>query len=423
MIKNDILRLSKSRFVVYINFTNRRCSIRDLFSIFKPNIILLYNFTPSNLFAYLNLFKNEFKNLKKIFLFFVWSIKKNSLFKIEPFSIKKIIMSILEKEIFSMSNTQALLGIYEKKYNKLKIDAAFNHFDLSHLDYSIIFPLKKNKIPTISSSHGLSRINFFREAFSSDYFLTQGSKYCNLLKNIFGKENIYLSINNFYDSLSNNYDKIDSKFYFNLDSKKPVCIFTDESSYLNHDQFINTQFNNINKIMELKKTNPDLQLIFRYHGGFNISDIFEYIKSFGINGIYVQQHPKPLFKDIVKSADIVISHGSSSILESLSLGVPVIYLTANGHTDPFLCGYKHIKVIDNFDLLDGCIKKILKRSLSKTRVKKDSVKFFRDFNLSNNNTSDIIKKIINKKKLDNSDFLDWHKRIDNVLKFKYNKYS
>ena len=323
-----------------------------------------------------------------------------------------------------MSNTLALLGIYEKKYNKLKIDAVFNHFDLTPLEYSLIFPLKKNKIPTISASHGLSRLNFFREAFSSDYFLTQGSKYSSLLKNIFGKENIFLSKNNLYDSLNTNYDKLDCKLYFNLDPKKPVCIFADESSYLNQDQFINTQFNNINKVIELKKKIPDLQLIFRYHGGFNISNISEYIKSFGNDGIYVQQHPRPLFKDIAKSADLIISHGSSTVLEALSLGVPVIYLTANGHADSFLYGHKHIKIINNFDLLDGCIKKILKKSLPRKRVKKDSIKFFKHFNLSDKNLSDIIIKILyKKKKLDNSDFQDWNKRIESVLRFDYSKYS
>lgn len=422
MIKKDIDKLSRSNLGIYVNFVTEPISISELFSLFKPNIKILYNFTPSNLFKF-NIFKNDSKNLKRIYFLLANKINKDKFFNNKSFLLKKNILSILKIEFFRMSDTLALLNAYEKKYNNLSIDVAFNHFDLTPLDYSLVFPLKKKNIPSISSSHGLSKITFFREAFASDFFLTQGSKYLNLLKKTFGGKEVFLSKNNYYDSLNLNYQKNNFKRRFNLDVNKPVCIFTDESSYLNNDQYTNSQFENINRIIDIKKNFPDIQLIFRYHGGHNISSIAKYINSFGYKDVLVQQHPKPLFVEIVKAADFVICHGSSAIIESLLLGVPVIYLTATGYTDSFLTNYKHIKNVNNFYSLNNSINLMLKNKFPRKKIRNESKLFFKDFSESKNSLSSFIKKIIKKKykKIDNPNFKDWEKRLERTLKFKYPK--
>ena len=420
MIKSDILRLSKNDCLIFINFIDHSIAIKDLYKILKPNIKILYNFMPISLFQNLN-FNKIFlgrKNLNKI------------LIKITNYlntlgSFNKIFLKAIQNEIlFFMPGTMSLLKNYEKKYSKLKLDIAFSHFDLHAFETALIFPLKKKKIPTISSSHGMPGFLFFREVYSSDFFLTSSNIYQKFLQNTLKTKKILLSNNNFYDSINCKYNKKSAKLLFNLNPQKPVCIFCDDSSFLIQDQFINSEFSNINKIIELKNKMPDIQLILRYHGGFDISNLRKYIDSFGYKDIFVQQHPNPLFREIVKAADIVITHRSSAMLESLASGVPVIYMTSESYIDPFFKGYKEIKIINNFNVLHDHINKFFKnKNYKEKKIQKNKSRFLNNFQSSRKKRylSDFIINSLNKnKKLENVDFLDWQQRLYNTIKYKNN---
>lgn len=420
MIKNDILRLSKSNCLIFINFVDNSIDIKDLHKILKPNIKILYNFTPISLFQ-IQIFNKIFlghKSINKILTKIT-----NYLNKLGSFN--KIFLKAIKNEIlFFIPGTISLLQNYEKKYNKLNLNIAFNHFDLHPFETALIFPLKKNKILTVSSAHGMAKSLLFRDVYASDFFLTSSNIYKNFLQNVFNTKRVLLSNNNFYDSINYKYNKKKAKLLFNLNPQKPVCIFCDDSSFLNSEQYINSQFSNINKIIELKNKIPDIQLIFRYHGGFDISNIRKYIDSFGYKDIFVQQHPEPLFREIVKAANIVISHGSSAILETLASGVPVIYITSETYLDPFFKNYKEIKIINNFNLLYDYINKFFKSKNYKIKkIQKKKSRFLNNFQSigKKNYLSDFILNSLNKnKKLENVDFFDWQKRLNKTLKYKNN---
>jgi hypothetical protein len=428
MIAKDILRLSKKKYFIYINFLNAPPGAKELLKINQSNIRFMYNFTPNYLFTFFNPNKisKEDKILNKIFYLFYNHFKQNNFYIKKNFSFKKIFLRALKKEIsFFMPRTISLLSIYEKRYSSLKLDLAFNHFDSSPFEQALIFPLKKRKIITVSSSHGMSTATFFREAYSSDYFLTTCKFYKELLQNVFNTRNIFLFNDNLYASFKYRFtkEKTDAKRFFNLDNKNPVIIFCDDSSFLFSGEYINSQFSNIKKIILLKEKIPNLQLIFRYHAGIDITYIKKYIKSFGYNDVYVQQHPNPHFYEFVKTADLVIAHRSSVIFESLSCGVPVVYLTAPNCVDPFLLGYKELKIIHNFDLLYNYVDNFFKnKALTKIiEIKKSN--FLKDFHTQDKKKylSKFIENVLKtENNLDNNNFFDWHKRINNTTNLKHN---
>jgi hypothetical protein len=417
MIASDIFRLSKKKYFIYINFLNNPPDIKELFKINQHNIKFMYNFIPNYLFTFLspNKTDKETKNLNKILYLFNKEFKKNNSIIKKSLYFKKVFLRPFKKEILIfMPKTISLLSLYEKKYSRLKLDLAFNHFDLTPFEQALIFPLKKKKITTVSSSHGMSTALFFKETYASDYFLTTCKFYQKFLKNLFNSKNIFLFNDNFYNSFNDRFNKKKVKNFLNLDEKKPVCIFCDDSSFLAAGEYINSQFLNIEKIIALKKKIPDLQLIFRYHAGIDITSIKKYIESFGYNDIYIQQHPNPSFNEIVKAADIVIAHRSSVILESLSHGVPVVYLTATSYLDPFLFGYKELKIINNFDSLYNYIETFFKNKLLTKKRKRKKLNFINDFHTQDKKKylSKFIEHTLNmNSNLENNDFLDWHNRI------------
>lgn len=427
MIAKDILRLSKKKYFIYINFLNGSTGLKELLKINQYNVRFMYNLTPNYLFTFFNPNKisKEDKILNKIFYIFYKQFKRNNYNFKKNFSFKKIFLRALKREIsFFMPKTISLLSIYEKKYSSLKLDLAFNHFDITHFEQALIFPLKKNNIITVSSSHGMSTATFFKEAYSSDYFLTTCKFYKKLLQSVFNTRNIFLFNDNFYSSFKYRFikEKAKAKNFFSLHNKKPVIIFCDDSSFLLSGEHINSQFSNIQKIIVLKEKIPNLQLIFRYHAGIDITNIKKYIKSFGYNDVYVQQHPNPHFYEFVKTADLVIAHRSSVIFESLSCGVPVVYLTATSGVDPFLLGYKELKIINNFDLLYNYIDKFFKKKTLTKIIETKKSNFLKDFHNRDKKKylSKFIENLLNKENnLNNNNFLDWQKRINNTLNLKH----
>jgi hypothetical protein len=388
-ITKEIVNLSENNLGVNIKFMSDTPSIDKLYSIIGCNIKLIYNFYPSY-FASITTHKIniiEYNQLKKIF-----KILKNIFFTNKIFlnnnPILKIFIIYLQNEIFyTMPKTIKVLNISENNLIKYKPTIIFNQFDFHPIEKANILPAIKKNIITISSTHGLPRSLWFKEYFASDIFLVSSKKYLTFLKNIFRKNNIYLINDNYYSSLHLNYNKINEKLLWNLNPKKPVCIFCDNSQWIIDNQFINSEFYFLNVVMNIKYKNPNLQIILRVHAGFNAAVIKEYISSFGYKDVYFQQHPNPDFKDIVKAADLVVAQGGSSIIESLNHGVPVIYLTALGYADPFYKGYKNIEIVDNFALLPHKINELLSKKTSRKVIKKESSKFFDEFQSKKKNNS------------------------------------
>jgi predicted glycosyltransferase len=161
-----------------------------------------------------------------------------------------------------------------------------------------------------------------------------------------------------------------SELGFNPDA--PLCVFCSVSE-IGGFELIHSTFHVLERILELKRKKPDLQIVYRVHHGINYDILREYFQALNIPGLFFEeslQPPHPLFLDLVKAADFVVAQAGSAISESLVTGVPVIYLCALSIVDPAYLDCEAILVADSFDKLDSSIQQLLDSPLSRQEVRR-----------------------------------------------------
>ena len=426
-IKEDIFLLNSKGYEIYINFVDKKISLRNYLDLYNNNINVISSFYKAILKIKCDYFLNKNNiNIKKIVNDIFHKITnyliKSKLFIDKNGSFVEAAIPPIKKEILSgVNSTINKILIAEQIIKNFSPKIVISQFDLHADEASNVLPAIKNNVITIGTMHGLGgELDFIRHTYISDYLITTGSISRNIICKALKvpKKKILLlrdiRMKKFFYSLS---DKKTEKVRLGLDPNRPVCVISDMSGWLASYQYKNSEFKNYNEIMKIKEEISNLQIIFRVHHGIDYLNIKKYIESFKIKDIYFQLSSDVAFSEVVKAADLVVSHFCSSILESIVSGVPVIYLTTLSHVDKNFLGYNHVYDVKDFRLLRKNIKFIINKKLTQSKVRSDAKLFIKDFaNLDHTLKSDslfgvlnIIKKY-NKKKNKNK-ILDFEKRI------------
>ncbi len=267
----------------------------------------------------------------------------------------------------------------ENIINTFAPDFVIAHFAMHPKESCDVLPARVLGIPTLSLTHGIpGYTGSERDTISTQYYAVEGDAYREaILASVKSPPDTVITVGQSrLEKITCSYDTGKWKEFFGFNPDRPVCIFCDHSIWSLEVDYRHSTFKTIEQILNLKKHIPELQIIFRVHHGPDYTSMQRYFKNLDIPDVIFQISPSPLFTEIVKAADVVISHHTSAITEALLSGVRVIYLCALSGIEPIYVGYEAIAVADKFEKLPILVKNILDNPLPREEVRKMAQPYF-----------------------------------------------
>ena len=273
----------------------------------------------------------------------------------------------------------------EVRKNWLKNEALITEYKpsvlYSHFNYlSDIFPYRKAGIPTITGCHGFyTYLDSPREIIASEYYAVQGSLFEKYYSDYYTNQKdklVCVGEERYSEIYKTQYEMNNYKSEYNIPLDMPVCIFCDNSSFKTppfHDRHITYNFLKIAE--QLARDLPDVCVYFRVHHGLNYSYFLEYFDYINLPNFRLSISPKPEFSELVKCADVTVSHYSSAIVESLMSGIPVIYYTEHFDCCQDFLGVSNIYESHTYSDLKSKLNNILSNKKDYNVVRKEVMQF------------------------------------------------
>lgn len=296
-------------------------------------------------------------------------------------AIKMELVGNIPLTVINLIRTENIIKAFEP-------DLVVSHFTSLPLGSCDVLPARLQGIPTLSLEHGIvTYLSSPYNTFSSQYYAVPGTSFVDAYKQtIKCPEEIIIPVGEMrLEKMKNNMSIREAKQSFNLNPDAPLCIFCLTSNFSSNFSRRHSTFKALEQVINIKEHICDLQIIIRGHHGADYEQIKKYIKSIGTSDVKFQMSLSPLFCEIVQAADVVISHATSAIAESLVCGVPVVYLCALSWPEPSYFNCKAIKIVDNFDSLSEIVKTIIENPMSRDEVRALAQPYF-DRNLCGNDS-------------------------------------
>lgn len=338
-----------------------------------------------------------------------------------------LVSDLLGKQILDTPSTVIALLQSESIIKAFDPDMVLNHFSYHPLETCDVLPARMLGIPTLSMDHGINGYtDSQRLTFATQFYGVSGRSFRDgvCMATQTPAENLPVVGNARYDLFQTPLTPRDhAKRKLGFDPDRPLCIFCDSSGWSHMNEWRHSTHSTVESIVALKRYFPDLQIIFRVHHGADYKGMSAYFANLDNPDIHFQISPNPPLRDILPAADVVISHYTSAIAESLLSGVPVIYLTACGETEPSFFGCDAIRIADSFEVLPGMVADVLSASLTREEVKQQAQPYFEVALAGNDGKASerLAKLILELASLPRSErkpgFHDWLKRINASCSF------
>ena len=326
-----------------------------------------------------------------------------------------LVSDLLGKQILDTPSTVIALLKAESIIKAFDPDMVLNHFSFHPLETCDVLPARMLGIPTLSMDHGINGYtDSQRLTFATHKYGVSGSSFKEgvCLATQTPAENVPVVGNARYDLFQAPLMPRDkAKLELGFDSDRPLCIFCDSSGWSHMNEWRHSTHSTVESIVALKKYFPELQIIFRVHHGAEYKGMSAYFANLDDPDIHFQISPNPPLLDILPAADVVISHYTSAIAESLLSGVPVIYMTARGEPEP------------SFEVLPGMVAEVLSARMSHEEVVQQARPYFDVALAGNDGTASerLAELILELALLPRSErkggFQDWLDRIDASCQF------
>ncbi len=338
-----------------------------------------------------------------------------------------LVSDFLCKQILDLPGTVVELLRSESIVRAFSPDMVLNHFCIHPFETCDVLPARALGVPTLAVDHGIHGYNDSqRLTFATEYFGVSGTS---------AKEAIHTAVAARDDSVvvigNTRYEGIIAatedagsvKKRLGLDPDRPVCIFCDSSGWSHMNEWRHSTFSTAASILSLKASIPKLQIIYRVHHGARYQGMERYFEEIGDPDVHFQVSPNPALLDILPAADVVVSHSTSAIGESLLKGVPVVYLTLHGEPEPSYFGCEAIKTADTREGLVQAVVDTLGAGRSRSEVRRLAHSYL-DISLEGNDGKAserlgvLIMKLAALPRTDRkAGFQDWLDRIESASRF------
>jgi len=291
-----------------------------------------------------------------------------------------LVSDFLCRQILGTATTVVNLLRAEMLISGLKPDIILYHANIHSVETCDILPARKLGIPTLAIDHGIN--GYFdaqRMTFATEFYGASGTCLKDaMIRSLHPPEQAVKVIGNTRceQITLSNLSTGEAKLQFGFDPDRPLCIFCDQGGWSHMYEWRHATYKNVEEIIRLKQLIPELQIIYRIHHGRNYDGMSRFFKKLGMPDIQLQNSLAPILTDILPAADVVISHYSSAVSESLVSGVPVIYLATTGEPEPSYYGHQAIKVVESFAELSSAVSEVLAKKLTREKVIESAQSFF-----------------------------------------------
>jgi glycosyltransferase involved in cell wall biosynthesis len=343
-----------------------------------------------------------------------------------------LVSDFLCKQILNLPATVVELLRSESIIRAYSPDMVLNHFCIHPFETCDVLPARALGVPTLTIDHGIHGVNDSqRLTFAAEYYGVSGTCTQKAIHTAVGADDRSILVlgNSRYEGIAFSTEKPGSaKKRLGLDPDRPVCIFCDCSGWSHMSEWRHSTFATAAAIVAVKSFIPGLQIIYRVHHGTRYQGMERYFKDLGDADIHFQVSPNPALLDILSAADLVVSHYSSAVGESLLSGVPVVYLTLHGEPEASYSGCEAIKIADTRERLVQAVSEILGAGLSRSMVRKLAQPYL-DIALDGNRggtserLSDFIVQLASRPRANRKPgFHDWLDRIETASRFDAKKF-
>lgn len=291
-----------------------------------------------------------------------------------------LVSDFLCKQIMDSASIVVDLMRAETLVSAFAPEMVLYHANIHYTETCDILPARKLGIPTLAIDHGVNGyLDSQRMTFATEFYGVSGL--ClkeGLMAALQADESVITVLGNTRcEKITlSELTKREAKKKFGFDPERPVCIYCDQGGWSHTYEWRHSTYDSLNAILDLKKSFPDLQIIYRIHQGIDESGKRLYLKKFANPDFYFQMSLDPLLTEIAPAADLVIAHYTSAVAETLLCGVPVIYLTAHGEPEPSYYGCEAIAIAESFEMLPKLVSAVLDTQRSREDIRRLAQPFF-----------------------------------------------
>ncbi len=334
--------------------------------------------------------------------------------------IRREIVGKIPKTVVELKRSETIIS-------DINPELVFAHFSINAEHACNVLAARQMGIPTLTMDHGVSvTTESVRDTYTAEFITTIGEGYRSaLLKSTSSDAQKVFSVGDTrMESIAPTLKKDEAKRIYGLDTNAPLCLFCDCSGWTHDGEKRHSTWQNIQAILNLKVSLPHIQIIYRVHHGTNYREMQTYFEKLDVPGLIFQVSPDPPLTEIVQAADVVISHRSTAITESLLNGVPVIYLCALSRPEVMFLDCKAITVANAFDNLAEQVDNLLNQSYSRDAVKNMIQEYLNKYLCGNdgqaaNRLGEIILDLAEIPREDRMvGFTDWIQRIESTCQAK-----
>lgn len=272
--------------------------------------------------------------------------------------------AVIRRELtVNLPGAVSSLAVGEELLDWFEPDLVFGHFAVHALEICDVLPARARGIPTLTCPHGF--FNCYateRKPYAAEHYAAHGAMMREALgeslRTDTGKVHTVGELR-VVGGAGERLSRREAKARYGFDPDRPLAVFCDSSGYALTAEWRHAGWETVQRIVELRAAMPELQIVFRVHGGPDYTGMRRWFDD--QQGVTFQQAPEPLLTDMVQAADVVLSHHSSAIPEALLMGRQVIYLCALSDKEPaYFTGGGAPLVCDDFARLPGMVREVVR---------------------------------------------------------------
>lgn len=262
------------------------------------------------------------------------------------------LVTTLPETVRDLARAEAVLDAFAP-------DVLVSHFALQPLGLADVLPARQRGVATLNIAHGNpAEMGAVRNTFATARCTVVGERFRRTMERVHALgPGVVRAVGELrLEAQGPGGDVCAARLRHGLDPDRPVCIFCDMSGWTTKTS-IRRHCSRavVRQALALMDAVPGLQLVYRVHHGADYAALGAHLRGLGRADLHFQISPDPLFTDVVRAADVVVSQNCSAITEALACGVRVVFNCVHGDRLPSYEGFAALAVADTDAALTAAV--------------------------------------------------------------------
>lgn len=281
------------------------------------------------------------------------------------FIFEHALVTVLPEVVINLERQRRVLA-------RLRPNVLFAHFSTGSHAVSEVLPARAAGIPTVTMGHGLHvYTETERDVYSAAVYAAVGKVQQGAIQRVFGTplEALPVAGDSRFERMRPKGGRWRVLRRFGLDPTRPVCVVCVTGPWSQAREGRHIEAVTYRAVLDVMEVLPDLQVVYRMHPGTNVQAFADEGRVAG-RDIVFQVAPTPSLSEMLRGADVVVSHQGSVLAESVLCGVQAVYLSVSAIAEPSCLDCPVIHHAARFDELPALVGRVLDMHLSTGEVRK-----------------------------------------------------